>query len=128
MLPVERLAHERHDGRAAAAEEERVDRHARRVLPLRRDRRALRGRRREAGVGVRGRVCRTPGVQSLPCQSIAWAGGSGVMPSHQTSPSSVSAQLVKIVFALDRRPSRSGSSPRPCPGATPKKPASGLIA
>ena len=42
------------------------------------------------------------GVQSLPCQSIACAGGSSVMPSHQTSPSSVSAQLVKIVFALDR--------------------------
>src|SRR3954465_9645020 len=39
------------------------------------------------------------GVQSLPCQSIACAGGSGVMPSHQTSPSSVLAQLVKIEFA-----------------------------
>ena len=39
------------------------------------------------------------GVQSLPCQSIRWAGGSGVIPSHQTSPESVSAQLVKI--ALD---------------------------
>ena len=49
------------------------------------------------------------------------------MPSHQTSPSSVSATLVKIesarivaiafglVFSL-------------VPGATPKKPASGLIA
>ena len=37
------------------------------------------------------------GVQSLPCQSMAWAGGSAVMPSHQTSPSSVRAQLVKIV-------------------------------
>src|SRR5919198_333800 len=38
------------------------------------------------------------GVQSLPCQSIACAGGSPVIPSHQTSPSSVSAQLVKIEF------------------------------
>ncbi len=37
------------------------------------------------------------GVQSLPFQSIACAGGSAVSPSHQTSPSSVSAQLVKIV-------------------------------
>src|ERR687887_63673 len=36
------------------------------------------------------------GVQSLPCQSIACAGGSPVMPSHQMSPSSASAQLVKI--------------------------------
>ena len=38
------------------------------------------------------------GVQSLPRQSIRCAGGSSVMPSHQTSPSSVSATLVKIVF------------------------------
>ena len=36
------------------------------------------------------------GVHSLPCQSIAWSGGWPVMPSHQTSPSSVLAQLVKI--------------------------------
>src|SRR5215212_10261132 len=40
------------------------------------------------------------GVQSLPCQSIACFGGSPSMPSHQTSPSSVSATLVKIVFSL----------------------------
>ena len=39
-----------------------------------------------------------PGVQSLPFQSIRCAGGFSVMPSHQTSPSSVSAMLVKIVF------------------------------
>src|SRR5690348_9873740 len=39
------------------------------------------------------------GVQSLPCQSIACAGGSPSMPSHQTSPSSVSATFVKITFA-----------------------------
>src|SRR3954462_9703066 len=36
------------------------------------------------------------GVQSLSCRSVACAGGSLVMPSHQTSPSSVFAQLVKI--------------------------------
>ena len=36
------------------------------------------------------------GVQSLPFQSIAWVGGSPVIPSHQMSPSSVRAQLVKI--------------------------------
>src|SRR5690606_6322707 len=34
------------------------------------------------------------GVQSLPFQSIRCAGGSAVIPSHHTSPSSVSAQLV----------------------------------
>ncbi len=67
------------------------------------------------------------GVQSLPCQSIACAGGSPVIPSHQMSPSSVLAQLVKIVLrsivsiAL-------GLVLWPVPGATPKKPASGLTA
>ena len=43
------------------------------------------------------------GVQSLPCQSIRCAGGSSVMPSHHTSPSSVSATLVKIDVALQAR-------------------------
>src|SRR5919202_1433951 len=40
------------------------------------------------------------GVQSLPRQSIRWAGGSPI-PSHQTSPSSVSATLVKIELPRD---------------------------
>src|ERR671911_2174212 len=67
------------------------------------------------------------GVQSSPCQSIAWLGGSEVMPSHQMSPSSVSAQFVKIEFA--RTVSIAfGFVFRLVPGATPKKPASGLIA
>src|ERR671918_171152 len=67
------------------------------------------------------------GVQSSPFQSIAWPGASPVMPSHQMSPSSVSAQLVKIVF-------RSivaiafGLVLWLVLGATPKKPASGLTA
>src|SRR4051794_25518027 len=67
------------------------------------------------------------GVHRLPCQSSHSAGGASVIPSHQTPPSGVSAVLVKMVlresvaialgfvFAL-------------VPGATPKKPASGLIA
>ena len=49
------------------------------------------------------------------------------MPSHQTSPSSVLAQLVKI----ESRATVSiafGLVFSPVPGATPKKPASGLIA
>ena len=49
------------------------------------------------------------------------------MPSHQMSPSSVRAQLVKIVL----RPIVSialGLVRAPVPGATPKKPASGLTA
>ena len=40
------------------------------------------------------------GVQSLPCQSIRWPAASLLMPSHQTSPSSVSATLVKMMFSL----------------------------
>src|SRR4051795_10030121 len=67
------------------------------------------------------------GVQSLPFQSIRWSGVSPDMPSHQMSPSSVLAQLVKIVL-------RSivsiafGFVLRAVLGATPKNPYSGLTA
>ena len=49
------------------------------------------------------------------------------MPSHQTSPSSVSAQLVKIEFSRTVAIAF-GFVFSLVPGATPKKPASGLIA
>src|SRR5579862_7505272 len=39
------------------------------------------------------------GVQSLPFQSVRWAGGSFEYPSHHTSPSSVSAVLVNTQLA-----------------------------
>src|SRR5580658_8436555 len=67
------------------------------------------------------------GVQRLPCQSVHSAGGSSVIPSHQTPPSGVSATLVKmelresVAIAL-------GLVLTEVPGATPKKPASGLMA
>src|ERR1044072_6426307 len=67
------------------------------------------------------------GVHSLPCQSVACAGASPVIPYHQMSPSSVLAQLVKIELrsivsiAL-------GLVLWLVFGATPKKPASGLTA
>ena len=67
------------------------------------------------------------GVQSLPFQSIRCSGVSPDMPSHQMSPSSVFAQLVKIVL-------RSivsiafGFVLRAVLGATPKNPYSGLTA
>src|SRR5438552_19111470 len=67
------------------------------------------------------------GVQSLPIQSIRCAGGCFVIPSHQTSSSSVSATLVKIVFALVEAIAF-GLEVVFVPGATPKRPASGLIA
>ena len=50
-----------------------------------------------------------------------------VSPSHQMSPSSVLAQLVKIVL-LSIVLIAFGLVSSPVPGATPKKPASGLIA
>src|SRR5688572_24796007 len=67
------------------------------------------------------------GVHSLPVQSVSFAGGSFVMPSHQTSPSGVSATLVKMVFFFTVS-MQLGLVSQPVPGATPKKPASGLIA
>src|SRR6202051_3716218 len=67
------------------------------------------------------------GVQRLPCQSRHSAGGSSVMPSHHTPPSGVSAILVKIVLRASVSMAF-GFVWREVPGATPKKPASGLIA
>jgi hypothetical protein len=67
------------------------------------------------------------GVQSSPRQSMAWLGGSSVIPSHQTSPSSVSAQFVKMEFSR-MVAIAFGLVFLLVPGATPKKPASGLMA
>ena len=67
------------------------------------------------------------GVHGLPVQSVSLAGGSSVMPSHQTSPSSVRATLVKMVFFLIVSIAL-GLELYDVPGATPKKPFSGLIA
>src|SRR5579872_5357000 len=67
------------------------------------------------------------GVQRLPCQSRHSAGGSSVMPSHHTPPSGVSATLVKIVFR-DSVAIALGLVFHDVPGATPKNPASGLMA
>ena len=67
------------------------------------------------------------GVQFLPFQSMRCLGASLLIPSHQTSPSSVRATLVKMV--LVRMESIAiGLLSYEVPGATPKKPASGLIA
>ncbi len=72
-------------------------------------------------------VASESGVHSSPCQSVRWSGVAFVIPSHQTSPSSVFAQFVKIVFARTVAIAF-GFVTSPVPGATPKKPASGLIA
>src|SRR4051812_45895585 len=67
------------------------------------------------------------GVQSRPFQSMACAGGSPVIPSHQMSPSSVRAQLVKIELR-SIVPIALGLVLWLVFGATPKNPASGLTA
>src|SRR6201987_5045903 len=67
------------------------------------------------------------GVHLLPCQSRHSAGGSSVMPSHHTPPSGVSATLVKIEF-LASVAIAFGFVFSDVPGATPKNPASGLMA
>jgi hypothetical protein len=68
------------------------------------------------------------GVQSRPFQSVRWAGGSSVMPSHQMSPSSVSATLVKTELPLAMVRIALGFVFHAVPGATPKRPNSGLTA
>src|SRR5689334_19368976 len=67
------------------------------------------------------------GVQRLPCQSSSSAGGSSVIPSHHTPPSGVSATLVKMVLR-ESVAIALGLVFCEVPGATPKNPASGLIA
>src|SRR6185369_6763437 len=67
------------------------------------------------------------GVHFLPCQSRHSAGGASVIPSHHTPPSGVSATLVKMVFFASEAIAF-GLVLTEVPGATPKKPASGLIA
>jgi hypothetical protein len=75
-------------------------------------------------------VCRDPaaaGLPFLPCQSIRRAGGSSVIPSHHTSPSGVTATLVKMTFACSIFIAF-GLVWSEVPGATPNRPYSGLIA
>src|SRR5918997_1098668 len=67
------------------------------------------------------------GVQSSPFQSMRWSGAGLVRSSHHTSPSSVSAQLVKMQFFVSVAMAF-GLVFSDVPGATPKKPASGLMA
>ena len=68
------------------------------------------------------------GVQSRPFQSVRWAGGSSVMPSHQMSPSSVSATLVNTELPCAMVFMAFGLVFQPVPGATPNRPYSGLTA
>src|SRR5581483_1630486 len=83
---------------------------------------------REFGCAAFAPVCfAISGVHLRPCQSRHSAGGASVMPSHQTPPSGVSATLVKIELR-ERVAIAFGLVFTDVPGATPKKPASGLMA
>src|ERR1700712_1742153 len=68
------------------------------------------------------------GVQSAPFQLVRWAGGSSVIPSHQMSPSSVSATLVNTELPWSMVRIALGLVSQPVPGATPNRPYSGLSA
>src|SRR5205823_2899608 len=83
--------------------------------------------KRAFGCAARRPFLPSSGVHGRPCQSVSVAGGSFVIPSHQTSPSAVSATLVKMTF------SRSifiafALVCSDVPGATPNRPYSGLMA
>src|SRR5439155_22130278 len=67
------------------------------------------------------------GVHLLPCQSVHSTRGLSVMPSHHTPPSGVRATFVKIEFFASVAIAF-GFVLSEVPGATPKNPASGLIA
>src|SRR4029077_4343453 len=68
-----------------------------------------------------------PFCHGFPCQSVRRSGTAPSMPSHHGQPSSVTATLVKITF-LRRLAIALGFVFDDVPGATPKKPASGLMA
>src|SRR5438128_6590425 len=67
------------------------------------------------------------GVHGWPCQSRSSAGGVGSRPSHHGAPSFVIATFVKMT-SLWSIASAFGFVFALVPGATPKKPASGLMA
>src|SRR5271157_1921550 len=67
------------------------------------------------------------GVHRSPRQSRHSAGGLSVMPSHQTPPSGVRATLVKMELR-ESAAIAEGLVLTLVPGATPKKPYSGLMA
>jgi len=71
---------------------------------------------------------KVPFFQDLPCQSVSETPvAGGARPSHHTPPSLVSPTLVKTVF-LAMVDIAWGLVLSEVPGATPKKPFSGLMA
>ena len=83
---------------------------------------------REARVRVGGLGVSLSGVQSLPFQSVRRAGGSSVISSHQTSPSDGEAHVGEDGCSREGEHGVRVRIFMLVPGATPKKPASGLMA
>ena len=130
--PVEGLVDERHGGGAAAAEDEGGDGDAVRGLP----RSGSMVGHCEAGAVKRPLgwaaglpvSCRFRASRGCRASRGIAAGGVSVMPSHQTpGRSGVSATLVKMVLRASVAMAL-GLVLALVPGATPKKPASGLMA
>ena len=91
VIPAERLDHQRHRRRPPAAEQDRRDRHPGRVVPLRRDDRALGRRRGEPGVRVRRGLRRTrassPGPSSRSgARAAPRSGPPTTRPRHRSAP------------------------------------------
>ena len=111
---------------ACAAKENGGDGNAPGVLPFRCDDGALAARNREAGIGMRGLAPARWESRSAAVQSIRRAVARSCLPTRRRRRRS-SAQLVKI-GARDASSSRWDWIFKLVPGATPKNPASGLIA
>ena len=120
VQPVEGLVDQRHDAGAAAAEDDGVDGHALGSSHSGAIDRVLRGGGGEAGVGM-GRFAvsrsRGPGCRASRCSS---AGFASVMPSHQMSPSGVSAHVGEDGVARRASSWRWDWSCMLVPGTTPK--------
>ncbi|TNN57567.1 hypothetical protein EYF80_032169 [Liparis tanakae] len=103
-----------------------VDGNALGALPLGVNDGTLSRRGTEAGIGP-GQPA-LPGCQAFPCQSVSVTpAAGGARPSHHTPPSLVSPTLVNTVF-LTMVAMAYGLVLSEVPGATPKKPFSGLMA
>ena len=129
--PVEGLVDQRHGGGAAAAEDDGADRHALGVFPGRVDGRALRGGSGEARIGMRGLGSGLLGDLGRPLISLPVEALRGRLVGHALPPDAAFGRERDVGedgVARERGHRVRVGLDATCPGATPKKPASGLIA
>ena len=127
VRPVVRFGHQRHGRRAASAEEERADRHAGGIVPVRVERRDLVRGDGEARVRMRGGLAAAgrPAV-ALPVDEIRGRLFGEPFPPHVAVGRHRDVGEDRVLVAAPR--GSSGFVSADVPGATPKAPASGLIA